>query len=104
MAQDGVWGDLVVIEFCCVCHEPLIPTTFDQAGKIVAAGLGCPDGHYFKVAGDGILSEGVDGEWFSCHINSPMKEKTVWQELINRAVFKACRRFQKGQPKLAFLK
>ncbi len=90
-------------EYCPVCSAQLVPTTFDKEGAIFAVGLGCQDLHYSKVVGSGVASEVVDGEWFSCHMAAPMVEKVEWQKIINRAVFKACRKYQKGQPKLAFL-
>lgn len=90
-------------EWCPVCHTALIPTSFDQDGRIIAVGLGCPEYHYSKVVGNGVKSEVVDGEWFSIPSNAPMKINAEWQRIINSAVFKACRKYQKGQPKLAFL-
>jgi hypothetical protein len=83
-----------MIELCCICHEVLIPTSFDKHGLIIAVGIGCPDQHYAKVFGNGVMSEIVDGMWFSCHVTAPMKTKVGWQHLINRAVFKACRKYR----------
>ncbi len=93
-----------MIELCPICSEVLIPTTFDYKGLVVAAGLGCPDKHYSKVVGqkDG-FSEVVDGEWFSFRPTDSKPAIQALQVLINRAVFKACRKYKAAQPKLSRL-
>jgi hypothetical protein len=85
-----------MLEFCPICGSVLIPTSFDRRGEIIAAGIGCPDKHYAKVTGGGVLTEMVDGEWFSCHFTASLKVKQGWQFLINKAVFKACRKYRAG--------
>ncbi len=90
-------------EFCCICGSPLVVTSFDKDGAVFAVGLGCTDLHYAKVFGNGVMSEIVNGEWFSCPVGSPISHQVEWQRIINQAVFRACRKHKAGQFRLARL-